>query len=112
MHSPVSRELKQMLLDMNLLPSPAIIEVEDRRTCIHIVHLSFAYSYTADEHVLRDLLQRLTGEPELPLLLVGGKTVGTMQEIRYTYTKGELARLVSKAGAVVDGVKKKKGRKH
>ena len=62
--------------------------------------------------MLKSVLQRLTGESELPILLVGGKTVGTMQEIRYMFTKGELARTITASGAVIDGMKKKKGRKH
>ena len=66
----------------------------------------------ADEHVLKALLERLTGEPELPILLIGGKVVGTMPEIRYMYTKGDLARKIKEAGAIIDGIKKKKGRKH
>ncbi|PSR79236.1 hypothetical protein PHLCEN_2v7094 [Hermanssonia centrifuga] len=96
MHSPVSRELKQILSDLNLLPPPVLIEVENR----------------PDEEVLKSVLHRLTGEPELPLLLVGGQTLGTLQEIRYMNSKGDLARKMNEAGAVVDGAKKKKGRKH
>ncbi len=69
-------------------------------------------SHLADEEVLKSVLHRLTGEPELPLLLVGGQTVGTLQEIRYMNSKGDLARKMNEAGAVVDGAKKKKGRKH
>ena len=65
---------------------------------------------TADENVLKSLVRRLTGNSDLPVMLVGGKTVGTIQEIRYMFTKGDLARKMQDAGAVIDGVKKKKGR--
>lgn len=67
---------------------------------------------SADEDVLKPLLQRLTGSSELPILLVGGKIIGTAQEARYMHSKGDLARAISRAGAVVDGARKKKGRKH
>lgn len=65
-----------------------------------------------DEEVLRPLLFRLTDTTELPILLVGGKTVGTVQEILYMHQKGDLSRKIAEAGAIIDGVKKKKGRKH
>ncbi|KIP06967.1 hypothetical protein PHLGIDRAFT_90155 [Phlebiopsis gigantea 11061_1 CR5-6] len=96
MHSPTSRDMEKMLLELNLLPGPAIIQVE----------------YRPDEEVLKPLLHRLTGSNELPLLLIGGKVIGTAQEVRYMHSKGDLARTITKAGAIVDGAKKKKGRKH
>jgi len=96
LHSPVSRELKQMLTDMNLLPSPVFIEVDQR----------------SDEAVLTPLIHRLTSTVDLPVLLVGGETVGSVAEIRYLHAKGELQRIISRSGAQIDGGKKKKGRKH
>ncbi|OCH93781.1 hypothetical protein OBBRIDRAFT_810956 [Obba rivulosa] len=93
-HSPVSRELKEMLANMHLRPEPTIIEVDQR----------------PDEDVLAPMLFRLTSTTELPILLVGGRVVGSMQEIRYLNTKGELRRMISNAGGVVDGAKKKKGK--
>jgi glutaredoxin-related protein len=62
--------------------------------------------------VLKPLLLRLTGSSDIPILLIGGKTVGTFDEIRYMYHKGDLSKIISAAGAIVDGGKKKKGRKH
>lgn len=94
--SPVSRDIEKILLGLNLLPAPTVIEVE----------------YRGDEEVLRPLLFRLTDTTELPILLVGGKTVGTVQEILYMHQKGDLSRKIAEAGAIIDGVKKKKGRKH
>ncbi|KAI0339897.1 hypothetical protein BDW22DRAFT_1335269 [Trametopsis cervina] len=96
MHSPQARDLKKMLTELNLKPSPAIIEVEHR----------------PDEDVLKPLLLRLTKADGFPILLVGGKTVGTFEEIKYAFHKGELAKTISAAGAIVDGAKKAKGRKH
>ncbi|KAH8093875.1 hypothetical protein BXZ70DRAFT_897020 [Cristinia sonorae] len=96
LHSPVSRELKVMLSEMNLLPSPVFIDVDQR----------------ADEDVLVPLILRLTTSIDLPILLIGGKTIGSVAEIRYLHAKGELQRIISRTGAQVDGGKKKKGRKH
>ena len=66
----------------------------------------------ADEDVLRPLLHRLTDSADIPILLIGGRTVGTAEEIRYMYKKGELAKRINNAGALVDGGRVKKGRKH
>ncbi len=65
----------------------------------------------ADENVLVPLLFRLTSANELPILLVGGRTVGTAQEIKYLAAKGQLHRLITEAGGVVDGARKKKAKK-
>jgi len=95
-HSPLSRDLEKIILELNLLPGPAIIPVE----------------YRPDEEVLKPLLERLTGVPELPVLLIGGKIIGTPQEVKYMHSKGSLARSINDAGAIIDGARKKKGRKH
>lgn len=101
--------------ELSLLPGPAIIQVEYRR----MSHCNLAsldalahVHILADEEVLKPLLHRLTGTDELPLLLIGGKVIGSAQEVRYMHSKGDLARAITKAGAIVDGAKKKKGRKH
>ena len=62
--------------------------------------------------MLRPLLKRLTQADDIPILLVAGRTIGTIEEIRYMNTKGDLARMINNAGAIVDGKKKPKGRKH
>lgn len=67
---------------------------------------------SADEDVLKPLLFRLTNLTSIPILLVGGKPVGAAEEIGYMYKKGDLAKTISEAGAIVDGGKKPKGRKH
>ncbi|PCH36089.1 hypothetical protein WOLCODRAFT_140219 [Wolfiporia cocos MD-104 SS10] len=90
-YSPASREIKQMLADMYLRPSPTIIEVDQR----------------TDESVLAPLLYRLTSATELPILLIGGRPIGSMEEIRYLKRKGELQRMITKAGAEIYGAKKK-----
>ena len=65
----------------------------------------------ADENVLVPLLFRLTETNELPILLVGGRTVGHPKEIKYLAAKGELQKAITEAGGVVDGARKKKAKK-
>jgi glutaredoxin-related protein len=62
-----------------------------------------------DAEVLIPLLHRLTSSTDLPLMLVGGKPVGSMDVIRELNESGELQKLITNAGAVIDGSKKKKG---
>lgn len=69
-------------------------------------------SHPADEDVLRPLLYRLTDLNEIPIMLIGGKAVGTAAEIGYMFKKGQLLRKITDAGAIIDGGKKQKGRKH
>ena len=81
--------------------------MSDTRHC-PLIH---AHAPAADENVLVPLLYRLTSMQELPILLVGGRTIGNPKEIRYLAAKGELQRLVTEAGAVIDGARKKKAKK-
>jgi len=92
-HHGNSREITSIILNMNLLPSPAIFDVNQRE----------------DADVLIPLLHRLTSSTELPLLLIGGKPVGSMADIRELNESGELATMITNAGSVIDGTKKKKG---
>ncbi|OBZ70712.1 Monothiol glutaredoxin-S12, chloroplastic [Grifola frondosa] len=94
-YSPISREIKQLLQDMYIKPAPTIIEVDQR----------------SDEAVLAPMLFRLTNTSELPILLVGGQMVGSIQEIRYLAQKGELQRMITNAGGIIDGARKKKPKK-
>jgi hypothetical protein len=65
-----------------------------------------------DAGVLIPLLFRLTNSTELPILLIGGKPVGSIDTIRELDANGELKALVTHAGAVLDGSKKRrKGRR-
>ncbi|TBU61735.1 hypothetical protein BD310DRAFT_975030 [Dichomitus squalens] len=94
-HSPVSREVKQVLANMYLRPAPTIVDVDER----------------PDEDVLTRLLYRLTSTSELPILLVAGRTVGAPKEIKYLASTGDLQKAITDAGAVVDGARKKKAKK-
>ncbi|KAI0247292.1 hypothetical protein BJV78DRAFT_1276947 [Lactifluus subvellereus] len=94
--SAVSRELKSILQAMNLKPAPTIFDVDQRD----------------DAGVLIPLLFRLTNSTELPILLIGGMPVGSMDTIRELNANGQLKALVTRAGAVLGGSKKhRKGRR-
>jgi len=95
LYSPVSRELKTILTNMYLRPAPTIIDVDTRD----------------DFEVLPPLLSRLTSTPELPILLIGGKSVGSIEEIRSLHETGELQQMITASGAVLNGTKKPKGKK-
>lgn len=65
-----------------------------------------------DADVLIPLLFRLTNSTELPILLIGGTPVGSIDTIRELNASGQLQALVTRAGAVLDGSKKhRKGRR-
>lgn len=91
----MSREVKSILADLYLKPAPTIVDVDMRD----------------DADVLTPILSRLTGTEELPIVLVGGKMLGSMEEIREMAKDKRLAKAVSEAGAVVNGAKKKKGKR-
>jgi hypothetical protein len=96
MYSSTSREIKTLLDGFRLAPAPTVIEVDQR----------------PDASVLTPLLYRLTSAHELPILLIGGHPVGSIEEIRMLHKDGELKKLIEDAGAKIDGRKKKGGRKH
>ena len=91
----MSREVKAILADMNLKPAPTIVDVDIRE----------------DAEVLKPIISRITSSPDLPVLLIGGKYVGPIENIRALHASGELRKLVAASGAVIDGAKKRKHRK-
>ena len=64
-----------------------------------------------DKDVLVPTLSRLTEFPELPVLLVGGKVVGSTKEIRSLHTDGKLQEMITAAGVQIDQGTKKKHRR-
>ncbi|KAF8070449.1 hypothetical protein FPV67DRAFT_1561261 [Lyophyllum atratum] len=96
LYSPPSREIKGMLSKMDLRPTPTIIDVDIRD----------------DAAVLEPIIRRLTSSSELPVLLISGKPVGSMEELRLLEKSGELRKLIAASGAVFDGSKKKKKHRH
>ncbi|KAJ7143423.1 hypothetical protein C8R43DRAFT_1109106 [Mycena crocata] len=95
LYSPASREIKSILSDMNLRPPPLLMDVDTRD----------------DVEVLTRLLTRLTASPDLPILLIGGKPVGSIAQIREMNASGDLQRLIKSSGAVIGGGKRRKHRK-
>ncbi|EIN11902.1 hypothetical protein PUNSTDRAFT_62402 [Punctularia strigosozonata HHB-11173 SS5] len=93
LHSSVSREIKAMLSDMYLKPAPTIFDVDMR----------------ADAPVLEPLLLRLTGASSLPVLIVGGHPITDLDVVRKLNADGTLKKMVSTAGAKIDGARRKKG---
>ncbi|KAF7357858.1 Glutaredoxin domain-containing protein [Mycena venus] len=85
--SPATRELKSILSNMNLHPPPFIMDVDTRD----------------DVEVLTPMLSRLTGSPDLPVLLISGKSVGSLEQIREMLAGGDLQRLIKASGAVIEG---------
>jgi len=94
-YSPVSRELKAILNNLNLYPTPTIIDVDVRD----------------DAAILVPVLQRLLPFPELPVLLIGGRAVGSIEEVRELEKSGELQKLINASGSTVDGAKRRKLKK-
>jgi len=77
---------------------------------IHLLIAQFFFLLTEDAEVLIPLLHRLTSTTELPLVLIGGKPVGSFATVRELKESGELAKMITDAGAIIDGgAKKKKG---
>jgi len=96
LRSAVTREVKTILRDLDLKPPPTIFDVDQR----------------ADADVITPLLFRLTNATELPILLIGGKPVGSMDTIRELNSTWTLRGLAIEAGALPDSSKKhRKGRR-
>ncbi|KAF8160715.1 hypothetical protein B0H34DRAFT_672852 [Crassisporium funariophilum] len=95
-YSPASRELKSILAGLRLKPAPAIIDVDVRD----------------DAEILIPMLKRLLPFPELPVLLIGGKPVGSIEEVKALEKSGELQILITASGSAINGAKKKKHRNH
>ncbi|KAG6866232.1 hypothetical protein C0991_007257 [Blastosporella zonata] len=96
LYSPASREVKSMLAKMDIRPAPTIMDVDLRDDAV----------------VLEPILRRLSSSAELPVLLIGGKYVGSVEEIRSLDKNGGLRELVLASGAVIGGSKKKKSHGH
>jgi glutaredoxin-related protein len=80
---------------MHLKPAPTIIDVDIRD----------------DTDVLTPIIARITSSPNLPVLLIGGKYVGSIDHIRALDQSGKLRELVTASGAVIDGAKRRKHRR-
>jgi len=94
-YSPASREIKAILHNMNLKPAPTIIDVDVRD----------------DGAILLPILKRLLPFPELPVLLIGGKAVGSIDQVRELEKNGELQKLITASGSTINGAKRRKHKK-
>ncbi|KAF8813883.1 hypothetical protein BYT27DRAFT_7206635 [Phlegmacium glaucopus] len=95
LYSPASRQLKGVLDSLNLKPAPTIIDVDVRD----------------DAAILEPMLKRLLPFPELPILLIGGKAVGSIEEVLELEKNGDLQKLITASGSAINGAKRKKHRK-
>lgn len=95
--SAVTRELRTLVDSFNLRPTPVVIDINER----------------LDVDTLEPVLQRLTGSPSFPILIVDGVLidVSTSDRVQELNKSGMLRKLISEAGAVVNGGKRKKGRR-
>jgi glutaredoxin-related protein len=94
-YSSASRELKSILHKLNLYPSPTIIDVDVRD----------------DAEILYPVLKRLLPFSELPVLLIGGRAVGSTKEVHELENSGELQALITASGSTIGGAKRKKNKK-
>lgn len=95
LYSSSSREIKAILDNLNLFPSPTIIDVDVRD----------------DAAILLPVLKRLLPFPDLPILLIGGRAVGSVEEVRELEKNGELQTLITASGSTIDGAKRRKHKK-
>ena len=91
-----SRRAKALLASYDLSPPPTIIEVDQR----------------TDSEVTIPLLKRLTGAEQLPVAIIGGNPIRSIQEFRALVKSGALNDMVAASGAKINGKKVKHGRKH
>ncbi|KAF5351703.1 hypothetical protein D9756_007654 [Leucocoprinus leucothites] len=93
-YSAASREVKMILDNFNLKPTPTIIDVDVRD----------------DADVLIPMLHRLTSIHEFPILIVAGRLVGTLEDVRQMNNNGTLRQMIAQSGARIEGARRRKHR--
>lgn len=95
MRDPWLREVKKMLAEYKITPAPLMIDVDQRR----------------DQSTFIPLMARLLGTPELPQLLLQGKSLGSYHDVLALRDAGTFRSTLEASGAVSvrDAKKKKKG---
>lgn len=95
--SAAARALHALIDSFNLRPKPVVIGIGER----------------LDVDTLEPVLQRLAGSYSLPILLVDGVLVdvSTADRVQELSESGTLKKLVTEAGAVINGGKRRKGRR-
>jgi hypothetical protein len=104
---------------MDLKPPPTIFDVDQRGLCsapccnlFYLLTKNIADIALADADVLTPVLFRLTNTTELPILLIGGSPVGSIDTIRELNIDGKLKTLIIDAGGVPASERKpKRGRR-
>jgi glutaredoxin-related protein len=64
-----------------------------------------------DAEVLEPLISRLTASTHLPVLLVGGKSIGSVESIRTLSQTGELREIIIASGATIGRSRRGKHRR-
>jgi len=90
-YPPTGREIKTILSEFNLRPSPVIFDINER----------------ADDAVISLILTRLTAQTDFPILLFAGKPVGSIATIQEFHKSGQLREMIAATGAIIDGARKK-----
>lgn len=95
--SAATRALHTLIDSFNLRPTPIAIDIHER----------------PDVDTLEPVLRRLTGSSSFPILLVDGVfiDVSTADRVQELSESGTLKKLISEAGAVINGGKRRKGRR-
>ncbi|KAK8869737.1 hypothetical protein IAR55_000305 [Kwoniella newhampshirensis] len=93
MRDPWHREIKRMLAEYKIKPSPLIVDVDQRN----------------DHSIFIPVLARLLGTTDLPQLLLQGEALGSYHEVLKLRETGTLQSTLEESGAVtVREIKKKK----
>ncbi|KAF8678449.1 hypothetical protein RHS04_05265 [Rhizoctonia solani] len=90
-HSPQGRDLKKIFASYKLKPAPVIFDVDQRE----------------DAAVLEPVLYRLIGETSLPIVLLGGRSIGSPSDITKLHDSGDLEQAMKSAGVSIVPPKKK-----
>jgi hypothetical protein len=78
------REIKKMLAEYKIIPSPLIIDLDQRR----------------DHMIFIPLVSRLLNTTELPQLLLKGKPLGSYHDVLDMRDKGTFPKILEASGAV------------
>ncbi|CAE6514357.1 unnamed protein product [Rhizoctonia solani] len=90
-HSPQGRDLKKIFASYKLKPAPVIFDVDQRE----------------DAAILEPVLYRLMDEASLPIVLLGGRSIGSPADIAKLHESGDLERAMKSAGVTIVPPKKK-----
>ncbi|KAH7339798.1 hypothetical protein B0J17DRAFT_716795 [Rhizoctonia solani] len=90
-HSPQGRDLKKIFASYKLQPAPVIFDVDQRE----------------DATVLEPALYRLIDDASLPIVLLGGRSIGSPADVAKLHESGDLERAMKSVGVTIVPPKKK-----